>query len=97
MNVWVWQRVEDNPNEFCFSRTEPTRAKEDNPLARIKEGQLLANAGCPVAVMPADIRQHLPSHGTAVQLEFHDLWGKAKDLPGYDKRVWTNLQMMLGD
>ncbi len=94
MLVYCWK----SDDHYCLNANYPRIAKADDPPNRRHAGDIIGDIGTVCAVFPADLDPFLPGACEIRAMRFHvDLWGKAKELPSYDKKLWMSLQRMLGE
>lgn len=95
MTFFVWCNADQYG--FRISSTRPMVADVDEPLCRRKKGDIVSDIDTVVSIIPEGFEQFLPPVGEVREAKFHeDLWGKAQELPSYDKKHWVSLASMVG-
>lgn len=93
MKLYCWR---NRYGSFCFHPQQPREYPEGDLASGVLPGGY-ANVTETAAYYVneeflADVQEYLPKKGECRQVELHDLWGKAKYTPSYNKRIWCDLQ-----
>lgn len=94
MMLYIWQH-RDSHYAYYMSKKHPERCQLEDVLNNYLVGDLIVPPYTVMGLLPTEL-QILPKGHEILAIGFHDLWGMAQELPTYDKKLWTELQGMLG-
>lgn len=94
MMMYVWWGSDRN---LRVSKTPPTLLDDNDPEYLLHREKVVGDVSTLAVSRDSvgGILPFLPQPGIIGYVSLHDLWGRAHDLPYYDKSVWIMIQQVV--